>query len=578
MKLIIKEYLASLKERGELDALLPDLLSQMGLNVISRPGIGPRQYGVDIAAVGKLDNEPEKVYLFSVKAGDLGRQDWNSGSLQDLQPSLDEILTVYIPTHLPSEHRNKPIEICICTGGEVKEAVRLNITQYIKAHKTDTINFVEWMGDHLATMIEKHFLQEDLLPKDMRPSLRKALALIDEPQASFSHFSKMVRNLSSEDLTKDSKQRLTSMRQMHICLWILFAWAREAGNMESAYLSAELTLLHAWELNKKYFKKRSKIAKALRLTFSAIINTYSIISSQYLLKNILPHTNKLHGLSTAIHPSDKLDVNLRMFDVLGRLALAGIWSHFGFDSYRDNTEIQDQYYREINLLSNSLKQLIVNNPTLFLPIKDEQVIDISLALLFLSFRDGNEKDMIGWLTEIIDRAIYSYDSHGSYPCIHSSYIDLLDHPKSGDEEYRKEATAASVLYPTIALWAAFLKDNELLKKVQIVKENKLAHCNFQFWYIGELTEVHLYKNTAIHGATLSHVPIDQTATDFLKVVWDECDHSDTFNKLSCAKNGLWPLILVACRHYRLPVPIDFTLGYREQKKEDDSVKGGEDKG
>ncbi len=30
MKLILKQYLASLKERKELDAVLPDLLSSMG--------------------------------------------------------------------------------------------------------------------------------------------------------------------------------------------------------------------------------------------------------------------------------------------------------------------------------------------------------------------------------------------------------------------------------------------------------------------------------------------------------------------------------------------------------------------
>ena len=43
MKLIIQEYLASLKERGELDAILPDLLSELGLNVYSRPRRGTRQ-------------------------------------------------------------------------------------------------------------------------------------------------------------------------------------------------------------------------------------------------------------------------------------------------------------------------------------------------------------------------------------------------------------------------------------------------------------------------------------------------------------------------------------------------------
>ena len=48
MKLILKQYLSSLRERGELDAILPDLLSQLGLIVFSRPGRGTRQDGVDV--------------------------------------------------------------------------------------------------------------------------------------------------------------------------------------------------------------------------------------------------------------------------------------------------------------------------------------------------------------------------------------------------------------------------------------------------------------------------------------------------------------------------------------------------
>ncbi|MDF3055689.1 MAG: hypothetical protein K0Q74_1596, partial [Gammaproteobacteria bacterium] len=74
MKLIIKEYLSGLAERKELDALLPDLLSQMGLEVFSRPSIGNRQYGVDIAGYGALEDDIERVYLFSLKSGDLGRK------------------------------------------------------------------------------------------------------------------------------------------------------------------------------------------------------------------------------------------------------------------------------------------------------------------------------------------------------------------------------------------------------------------------------------------------------------------------------------------------------------------------
>src|SRR5438034_5556510 len=97
MKLIIREYLGSLRERGELDAILPDLLSQLGLNVYSRPSRGTRQDGVDVAAVGRLDDGPEKVYLFSIKPGDLTRKDWDGDAVQALRPSLNEILDAYIP-------------------------------------------------------------------------------------------------------------------------------------------------------------------------------------------------------------------------------------------------------------------------------------------------------------------------------------------------------------------------------------------------------------------------------------------------------------------------------------------------
>ena len=64
MKLIIREYLASLRERDELDAILPDLLSEMGFTIISKPARGTKQHGVDIAAVGYNEAGEKCVYLF----------------------------------------------------------------------------------------------------------------------------------------------------------------------------------------------------------------------------------------------------------------------------------------------------------------------------------------------------------------------------------------------------------------------------------------------------------------------------------------------------------------------------------
>ena len=173
MKLIIKEYLASLREREELDAVLPDLLSQMGMNVFSRPGRGTRQHGVDVAAIGSVDGEEETVYLFSIKPGDLRRSDWNSASPQSLRPSLDEIQDAYIRNRLPKHHREKKIKICICVGGDIREEVREDIEGYKDRYSNDQVTFDEWNGDRIAALIETHFLREELLPQEARSHLRK---------------------------------------------------------------------------------------------------------------------------------------------------------------------------------------------------------------------------------------------------------------------------------------------------------------------------------------------------------------------------------------------------------------------
>jgi hypothetical protein len=52
--------------------------------------------------------------------------------------------------------------------------------------------------------------------------------------------------------------------------------------------------------------------------------------------------------------------------------------------------------------------------------------------------------------------------------------------------------------------------------------------------------------------------------EFLDQVFGECNQSPHFKELSAIKFGWWPLIVVACRHYRLPVPLQFIEGLRNK--------------
>lgn len=577
MKLIIKQYLASLKERDELDVILPDLLSEMGLTVFSRPSRGTRQDGVDVAAVGSLNGGEEKVYLFSIKAGNLTRQTWDGDALQSLRPSLNEILDSYIPARLPEAHHTKKIVICLCFGGDINENIRASVEGFIKTEKSrkDNIDFEEWNGDRLASLILEKFLQEDLLPEELRSHLRKSLALLDEPNASYRHFSELLQKLTNVEYKSD-KHRLTVVRQITICLWILFAWARDADNLEAAYLTSELALLHTWDITKQYQTKQTKLAKEVKESFYATISTYWQISSAFINTKILPFVAIQHGLSTSIHSSCSLDINLKLFDILGRLSLEGIWAYYLMTGFvNGEEEVLESLKKRFLDISEAIKHLIINNSTLFLPIKDEQAVDISIAVLLLMTDVNNHQYIEDWLSKTIDRINLSYHTHKKYPCTLRSYSDLLDHPRYRNDEYRREVTGGSTLLPIIALVAALLDKEEIYRQVQSIKHEILPHCNFQLWYPDEKSEEHIYTNTDIHGGALCNVNIDGSMENLLKQVFDECEHSPQFQQLSAVEQGLWPLILIACRHYQLPVPVHFWQEFNPSRNIEEKSANGD---
>jgi len=45
----------------------------------------------------------------------------------------------------------------------------------------------------------------------------------------------------------------------------------------------------------------------------------------------------------------------------------------------------------------------------------------------------------------------------------------------------------------------------------------------------------------------------------LRTIADACSQAKGFEELSANKSGYWPVILTACRHYRLPVPPQFWI-------------------
>jgi hypothetical protein len=558
MKLIFRQYLASLRERRELDAVLPDLLSELGYTVISRPTVGTRQYGVDVAAVGIGPEGKRKLYLFSIKQGDLTRADWD-GNPQALRSSINDILDVYIPARIPPAYRKLEIVICLCFGGDVQEAVRDNVTQFTDAHTTQRISFEEWNGDYIANLLVQGVLREHLVDKSLRASFQKAVAMVDEPDTAFTHFAALVRQLSQTG-GSTARARATLIRQIYICLWVFFVWARDAGNLEGPYRASELAILHAWHIVHQDVANSSKAAQEVGAAFAELVNLHFTIWDALLGEKILPFADVKHAVSVAVDSASPVDLNLRLFETLGRIAIRGLWMlWFEGGSATVPTCHPSGTVAAAEELARKLVQLIRNNPALLQPITEAETANIGITLLFLTMMKDWRPAAANYAEALIERITFAYRTHARYPTTETDYRGLIGHPRERTDAYREAHTKGSSILPLLGLWASSLGKAKIADWLAKFAEKYMAHCNEQFWIADADTELHLYRGDERHGAALNHVPITTDGEAAIAMLDSECREDNAFEQLSAIKLAHWPILALACRHYRLPLPPNLWL-------------------
>lgn len=574
MKLVFRQYLASLRERRELDAVLPDLLSELGYNVISRPSIGTRQYGVDVAAISPPDAAGQRqLYLFSLKQGDLTRADWD-GTPQALRSSINDIIDVYIPTRIAKVHRKLAIVICLCFGGDVQEAVRDNVTQFTNGLSRDGLSFEEWNGDYLAGLLVEGVLREQLVRPELRTHFQKAVAMVDEPEVAFTHFAALIERLCATTETTP-RQRTTILRQLYICLWVFFAWARDTGNIEAPYRASERALLHAWQLVRDDLAKTGKARAEIGTAYADLTNLHFVIWDALIGDKILPFVEVRHGLSVAVDSAAAADVNLKLFETLGRVAMRGLW-HLWFNGDRALLpEVRSNWNApEADILAQQIVHLIRNNPILLAPITDEQVVDVGVTLLFLTMMESWKPAAQNYAEAVIERISVAYRTHNRYPTIHSDYRTLIEHPRERTEEYRKAHTRGSSLVPLLSLWASSTGGTQGANHLAEFFSKYLTHCNAQLWVAGEDTEDRLYIGDTHQGLSLGSLPVTVDSIELISILESECSASSAFQALSSIRLGHWPILALACRHYRLPLPPNLWLGVLQKLRSASEPKPG----
>lgn len=578
MRLALIHYLKGLKERNELELVLVNLMNAMGLTVLSEPGWGTKQDGVDILAVGKFPGEKEdKVFLLTAKSGDITRSTWTGGP-QCLLESLEEIVHSYIPTALRADLRALPKEVCVCFGGMIKEDVRRFYNGFVenamKSYPALHLNFREWNGSEIAGLVEKYFMNSQLFVGSGQRLILRAMAMVEEPQTAIELFCEFLKITQKESENESVVKRAMHLSQVSLCLDLILKCCEEVGNLEAGYRCAEYALLWAWDyLGIPNGDVTTQNQQKPTVAFQLIWAQHVSIAQSYFAKLARVAEGRF-TFSLACKSRTEVDVNKRAFDVLGRIAAFGselLNLKLAKSDEKMPADAKESFWGIIRGLVRLLKQIIEYNPTTLSPLRDDYAFEFSMISLFL-LQVGERSFLHDWIFKMLRKQEIHFITGRGYPSIGLSYADLYEHMQTGhDDEYRKRVLVASVLFPMIAYVSAIADFDDCFEKLQKLRDTYLPNCDLQMWFPDADTDKYFYRNRRIHGKSRTSIQIvDKNA--LIKRVADDCEKSPF--AFSCAHYLYQGLVYLGCRCYRYPLPPHLLKAYYDYKMEQERSGNG----
>ena len=544
MRLILSEYIRTLKERSELDAILPDLLLSMQIIPLNKTQIGPRQHGVDLPAVGLDPHDGvQKLFLFALKKGDLGRSDWDSGA-QSVRQTINDILDGYLPLQVRRQDKKLPKVIVLATTGDLKQEMQLTwagFSQDIMGRYDVDLRF--WSADDLASFCEEYLLSEHLFTQEDRRDLRKAIAMAGEVDYSRQHLYRMFERKTGVAKLAESKSALYKrLMNVRFASALYSHWAQDNENSKDALISSERALLSTWRvaLQSSNGKKLAKDQlKVLNLIFEDYIN-----AGQFFVNRLSPYYQVEDGL--AIGVTDNLELSVSVFEHIGLLASMGL----SLIRAREGFKHPDL----LSKIAKNLRLVITNNACAGSPRLDEQVIDINLAFSFL-LTAGQVGFAREWLEMLINRISFAYRSGIYFP---EASIEEAIHKRKQIDLGKEEFQAISWTIPCLIEWCVLLDDASLYKSAISFASKTPWLCN-QRWIPSEEYSTKLFTTSAIHAHTGSSEILEfpQAMSDYqLEMARNQeedvlVEQFRSANQECCTPN----IDFIAHRHFRSMIPI-----------------------
>ncbi|MDP3798201.1 MAG: hypothetical protein Q8R06_13805 [Polaromonas sp.] len=569
MRLILAHYLRTLRERHEFDRLLAELLVSMGYIPLFKPQAGVRQFGVDFAAVGNSpDDDVREILLFVIREGDIGRREWSAQEPADLRPSLNEILDVFLATHIPPEHAALRKVVVVATTGEFKKDISQSWKGFVDANQ-DKVSFEVWHGVFVASLLERYLLNENLFADEDRQDLRKALALSCDRDYAFGDFLSLLRRqLGLErdgSLTASPANQgllLKAIQRVILATQVCAHWAQSEGDRRQALWVFERALLWVWH---RIQLSEPSDRPALYRPLGDMWAMYQHMSQQYL-EAMHQHFLVRDGMSSYCRESAEYSIVL--FEHIGIVATIGLCQAMALPTTQEEADLKSA---NASAIGGALWALITNNSASGSPRLDRHATEITLALALL-VSTNRHAEAAEWLANLACRLHFSFLRKSMFPICTDSLDDLVDFEVDGGEDAAGALMNTSWMLPTIAAWCALQGLDDFYALLAKGSAEDYANVCGQLWHpTPEWPQRWYFRPVQWDlGDTEAPYALPTDSAELLARIDDfkKIKHYDWMADSPALSAGLWALDVIACRHFRVPVPASFW--YRLARKGSDA--------
>jgi hypothetical protein len=554
LTLVIAEYLRTLKERDELDRLIPDLLVEMGYVPIARPQTGNRQFGVDIAARGvNPETGKNELLLLVVKQKDIGRTEWNGGD-QAVRPSLDEIFDTYLKSHIEAEDAGKPVSIAVVTNGDLKQTVQANWSGYVNDYANRaSIKF--WGVDTLAKMVEEYLLDEHVFQDEDRRDLRRALALSGDVEYDQKDLHRlMLKSLGLTDdgalnvVSKSKKELLKALRVVNFSARMFASWAMSDGDGRQALRAIERALL--WSCHRVKAVDSWDTDKELIQSLLGIWHGCLVVGRQYFEK-IQAHCYAEDSIFG--YARESAELSLVAFEQIGFLASIGLPYALMVNG---DDQIRADQYKNAEIVADALASFISNNRISNSPCFDRHSQDIALAMLLFVLTNRLDKAK-EWLRILIRNIDYAFKAKKYVPIGNDSIDDLADLGGWHSGNTAEKLMSCSWMLPTLAGWCVALEIDDGYQVIRNGLLNDYPDTCAQLWHPDEKTHDHMYFHESHFSSGVSEAPIRLPTEpsiwrENMRAIVESVHGKECFETMGC-KLGLPAIDLIANRHFGTPI-------------------------